>query len=163
MISTPTDIKTRTDISLDLEQYGIFDAHEVIRNPSFDTLYAEETAAGLDGYEKGFLTESGAISVDTGIFTGRSPIATRTSRFAQPAQKETVFFTDILKQNGYWVGADGRGHHLHGRKAARGHMKEQMEASEMFVHDRFDHIEVGKTKNEWLPKISDTFSAIIEF
>ncbi len=58
---------------MDLEQYGIFDAHEVIRNPSFDTLYAEETAAGLDGYEKGFLTESGAISVDTGIFTGRSP------------------------------------------------------------------------------------------
>jgi len=73
MISTPTDIKTQTDISLDLEQYGIFDAHEIIRNPSFDTLYAEETAAGLGGYEKGFLTESGAISVDTGIFTGRSP------------------------------------------------------------------------------------------
>ena len=73
MISTPTDIKTRTDIPSILEQYGIFDAREIIRNPSFDTLYAEELAAGLGGYEKGYLTESGALSVDTGIFTGRSP------------------------------------------------------------------------------------------
>ena len=73
MNSTPTDTKTRPDRSLDLDQYGIFDAGEIIRNPSFDMLYAEELAAGLGGYEKGYLTESGAISVDTGIFTGRSP------------------------------------------------------------------------------------------
>jgi len=73
MNSTPSDTRIQSDISLDLEQYGIFDSHEIIRNPSFDTLYTEELAAGLDGYEKGYLTESGAISVDTGIFTGRSP------------------------------------------------------------------------------------------
>ncbi len=73
MISTPTDPKIQSDNFLNLEQYGIFDTREVIRNPSFDTLYAEETAASLSGYEKGYLTESGAISVDTGKFTGRSP------------------------------------------------------------------------------------------
>ena len=73
MISTPTDSKIQSDSFLNLEQYGIFDTREVIRNPSFDTLYAEETAAALSGYEKGYLTESGAISVDTGKFTGRSP------------------------------------------------------------------------------------------
>ncbi len=73
MISTPTDTRIHSDNSLHLEQYGIFDAGEVIRNPSFDTLYAEETAPELSGYEKGYLTESGAISVDTGKFTGRSP------------------------------------------------------------------------------------------
>jgi phosphoenolpyruvate carboxykinase (ATP) len=73
MISTPSDTRTQPDRSLNLEQYGIFDTREIIRNPSFDTLYEEETAAGLSGYEKGYLTESGAISVDTGIFTGRSP------------------------------------------------------------------------------------------
>ena len=73
MISTPTDTRIHSDNSLHLEQYGIFDAREVIRNPSFDTLYAEETAPELSGYEKGYLTESGAISVDTGKFTGRSP------------------------------------------------------------------------------------------
>jgi len=73
MISTPTDPKIQSDNFLHLEQYGIFDTREVIRNPSFDTLYAEETAAALSGYEKCYLTESGAISVDTGKFTGRSP------------------------------------------------------------------------------------------
>ena len=73
MISTPTDTRIHSDNSLHLEQYGIFDAREVIRNPSFDTLYAEETAPELSGYEKGYVTESGAISVDTGKFTGRSP------------------------------------------------------------------------------------------
>jgi len=96
------------------------------------------------------------------IFTGRSPISTRTSRFAQPAQKETVLFTDILKQNGYWVGADGRCHHLHGRSYPNEHIKEQYEASELFVTDRFDHIKMGKTKKEALSKIPDYFSTLID-
>jgi phosphoenolpyruvate carboxykinase (ATP) len=73
MSSTNTDTNPKQASSLNLEQYGIFGVREIIRNPSFDTLYAEETAEGLEGYEKGILTESGAISVDTGIFTGRSP------------------------------------------------------------------------------------------
>ncbi len=96
------------------------------------------------------------------IFTGRSPIATRTSRFAQPVQKETLFFTDILKQNGYWVGLGGRGHHLHGRGLVRPHIKEQFEESEMFVDDRFDHIEVRRTSNQSLPKVPESFSALLD-
>ena len=63
----------KAENSLNLKQYGIAGEREILHNPSFETLFAEETAAGLSGYEKGFLTESGAISVDTGIFTGRSP------------------------------------------------------------------------------------------
>ncbi|MFT5506241.1 MAG: phosphoenolpyruvate carboxykinase (ATP) [Gammaproteobacteria bacterium] len=59
--------------SLDLSAWGITDPVEIIHNPDYDTLYAEETAPGLEGFEKGFLTTSGAISVDTGDFTGRSP------------------------------------------------------------------------------------------
>ena len=73
MKETLIKAETKNQYALNLEQYGITDAHEIIRNPSFETLYAEETAAGLNGYEKSFKTESGAISVDTGIFTGRSP------------------------------------------------------------------------------------------
>jgi phosphoenolpyruvate carboxykinase (ATP) len=73
MSSTKIDTNPKQASSLNLEQYGILGVREIIRNPSFDTLYAEETAEGLEGYEKGILTESGAISVDTGIFTGRSP------------------------------------------------------------------------------------------
>ncbi|WP_333606949.1 phosphoenolpyruvate carboxykinase (ATP), partial [Arsukibacterium sp.] len=58
---------------LDLGQYGITDVTEVIYNPSYDLLFAEETRSDLVGYEKGIVTELGAVSVDTGIFTGRSP------------------------------------------------------------------------------------------
>jgi phosphoenolpyruvate carboxykinase (ATP) len=57
----------------DLKSYGIENVTEIIYNPSFNTLFAEETKPGLTGYEKGIITRSGAVSVDTGIFTGRSP------------------------------------------------------------------------------------------
>ena len=58
---------------IDLSQYGIHDATEIVRNPSYEMLFEEETHPDLEGYEKGVVTESGAVSVDTGIFTGRSP------------------------------------------------------------------------------------------
>ena len=73
MTQTQPDPETRAQNSLNLEQYGIFHAREIIHNPSFETLFAEETIEGLTGYEKGYLTESGAITVNTGKFTGRSP------------------------------------------------------------------------------------------
>jgi phosphoenolpyruvate carboxykinase (ATP) len=57
----------------DLLKYGIQDVKEILYNPSYNTLFAEETKPGLQGYEKGVITRTGAISVDTGIFTGRSP------------------------------------------------------------------------------------------
>ena len=57
----------------DLLDYGIHDVKEIIYNPSYNILFAEETKPGLEGYEKGIITRTGAISVDTGIFTGRSP------------------------------------------------------------------------------------------
>lgn len=59
--------------TLDLSQYGITNASEIIHNPSFDILYEEETRDDLVGYEKGTVTNLGAVAVDTGIFTGRSP------------------------------------------------------------------------------------------
>ncbi len=58
---------------LDLSRYGITGATEILRNPSYEQLFAEETRADLSGYEKGVVTELGAVAVDTGIFTGRSP------------------------------------------------------------------------------------------
>jgi phosphoenolpyruvate carboxykinase (ATP) len=57
----------------DLKKYGIENVIEIIYNPSYNTLFAEETKPGLTSYEKGTITRSGAISVDTGVFTGRSP------------------------------------------------------------------------------------------
>jgi phosphoenolpyruvate carboxykinase (ATP) len=57
----------------DLMKYGIQDIIEIVYNPSYNTLFAEETKPGLIGYEKGIITRTGAVSVDTGIFHGRSP------------------------------------------------------------------------------------------
>ena len=58
---------------IDLTAYGIGEAEEVYYNPSYDLLYQHETDPKLDGFEKGYQTKLGAINVDTGIFTGRSP------------------------------------------------------------------------------------------
>jgi phosphoenolpyruvate carboxykinase (ATP) len=59
--------------SISLEQYGIKNVQEIIYNPSFEFLYNEELSPSLQGYEKGQLTELGAVNVMTGEFTGRSP------------------------------------------------------------------------------------------
>ena len=59
--------------TLDLTQYGITGATVIAHNPSYEDLFAEETKAGLEGFEVGQQTELGAVNVMTGIFTGRSP------------------------------------------------------------------------------------------
>lgn len=59
--------------SISLEKYGIKNVTEIIYNPSYDLLYNEELNDNLQGYEKGQLTELGAVNVMTGEFTGRSP------------------------------------------------------------------------------------------
>ncbi|MGO0305365.1 phosphoenolpyruvate carboxykinase (ATP) [Endozoicomonas acroporae] len=56
-----------------LAAVGIKDVLDVVYNPSYETLFEEETRPELEGYEQGVVTEMGAVSVDTGIFTGRSP------------------------------------------------------------------------------------------
>jgi len=58
---------------INLEKYGITGTTEIVYNPSFETLFEEETKAGLEGYEVGQETELGAVNVMTGIYTGRSP------------------------------------------------------------------------------------------
>ncbi len=59
--------------TLDLTKYGITGATVIAHNPSYEELFAEETKAGLEGFEVGQQTELGAVNVMTGIFTGRSP------------------------------------------------------------------------------------------
>ena len=59
--------------TLDLTKYGITGSTVVAHNPSYEALYAEETKAGLEGFEVGQNTELDAVNVMTGIYTGRSP------------------------------------------------------------------------------------------
>ncbi|PCK09883.1 MAG: phosphoenolpyruvate carboxykinase (ATP) [Alteromonadaceae bacterium] len=65
---------THLDLNpLDLSKYEITDVTEVIYNPSYELLFEEETRTDLHGYERGVVTELGAVNVLTGVFTGRSP------------------------------------------------------------------------------------------
>ena len=59
--------------NINLEQYGIIGSTVIAHNPSYEELYQAEINPALTGYEKGQVTELGAVNVMTGVFTGRSP------------------------------------------------------------------------------------------
>ena len=59
--------------TIDLSKYGITGVKEIIHNPSYEELFEAETDPTLEGFEKGQVTELGAVNVMTGIYTGRSP------------------------------------------------------------------------------------------
>ena len=56
-----------------LEKLGITGIKEIVYNPSYEQLFEAEMDPTLEGYEKGQMTELGAVNVMTGIYTGRSP------------------------------------------------------------------------------------------
>ena len=78
----------------DLEKYGILNAGKVICNPSYDALYEAEINPALTGYEKGQVSELGAVNVMTGIYTGRSP-------------KDKYIVMDKNSENTVWWTTDG--------------------------------------------------------
>jgi len=80
---------TQTTKTISLEKYGIKNPTEIIYNPSFETLYNEELDSNLEGYEKGQISELGAINVMTGEFTGRSP-------------KDKYIVEDAITKNSIW-------------------------------------------------------------
>jgi phosphoenolpyruvate carboxykinase (ATP) len=79
--------------SISLDKYGIRNVQEIIYNPSFEFLYNEELSPSLKGFEKGQLTELGAVNVMTGEFTGRSP-------------KDKYIVKDAVTENTIWWNSD---------------------------------------------------------
>jgi phosphoenolpyruvate carboxykinase (ATP) len=57
----------------DLSGYGIRNLRTIHYNLSLEDYFRHETNPSLQGYEKGIITKLGAVAVDTGEFTGRSP------------------------------------------------------------------------------------------
>ena len=74
-MSTIEEIKKArvADIKKNLESYGIDGTTEIVYNPTYEQLFAEETLPSLEGYEKAVATELDAVNVMTGVYTGRSP------------------------------------------------------------------------------------------
>ena len=102
----------------------------------------------------------------TSMFAGRSPIGLRATRFAQPASAETPFFTDLLRDAGYWTGLDGRHQHLDGKKMDADHISEMLVQENMrgeTFESRFDHFVQGiRTKAEAIQDIPRIFSGILD-
>ncbi|MCD7803036.1 MAG: phosphoenolpyruvate carboxykinase (ATP) [Clostridiales bacterium] len=59
--------------NIDFSKYGITGTTEVVYNPSYESLFEDETDPSLEGYDKGQVSELGAVNVMTGVYTGRSP------------------------------------------------------------------------------------------
>ena len=87
------DTNAKITKSIALEKYGINNVTEIIYNPSYDFLYNEELSPTLKGYEKGQLSELGAVNVMTGEFTGRSP-------------KDKYIVKDAVTENSVWWNSD---------------------------------------------------------
>lgn len=87
---------TPSRINQQLANYGITTSAEIIYNPDYATLFAEETLSELTGFEKGIVTSTGAVAVDTGEFTGRSP-------------KDKYIVRDDTTRDSVWWSDQGKG------------------------------------------------------
>ena len=77
--------------NIDLTKYGITNATEIVHNPSYEYLFEAETDPSLEGYDKGQVTELGAVNVMTGIYTGRSP------------KDKFLVYDDVSKDTVWWT------------------------------------------------------------
>ncbi|OKP03679.1 phosphoenolpyruvate carboxykinase (ATP) [Xenorhabdus eapokensis] len=114
----------------ELAVYGIRDVSEIIYNPSYELLFSEETQPSLQGYERGTLTHLGAIAVDTGIFTGRSP-------------KDKYIVRDDVTRDTVWWADQGKGKNDNKPLSQeiwshlKGLVTQQLSGKRLFVVDAF--------------------------
>ncbi|CNF11289.1 phosphoenolpyruvate carboxykinase [Yersinia rohdei] len=114
----------------ELAAYGIHNVSEIVYNPSYDLLFQEETKPTLEGYERGTLTTTGAIAVDTGIFTGRSP-------------KDKYIVRDDITRDTVWWADQGKGKNDNKPLSQetwthlKGLVTQQLSGKRLFVVDTF--------------------------
>lgn len=75
--------------NVDLSKYGIVGNFEIVHNPSYEQLFQDEMNPANEGFEKGYLTDTGAVAVNTSKFTGRSP-------------KDKYIVKDAITENTVW-------------------------------------------------------------
>lgn len=114
-------------------------------------------------FTKAYTTAPQCAPSRASIFTGRSPVSISSTRFAQPVRPDVTFFTDIMRQNGYWIGIDGRHHHLDGRMKEAPHILAALKNAGMKNFDqRFDRFKISKTKAEYLSKVAEDMGAALD-
>lgn len=121
-----------TDVNkliIELDNLGIKNVKEIVYNPSYEFLFEEETKPDLEGFEKGVVTTSGAVAVDTGIFTGRSP----KDKYIvlDEKTKDTVWWTSEAAKN------DNKPMNQETWKSLKGLVTHQLSNKRLFVVDAF--------------------------
>jgi len=93
-MNLPASAMTEHGSPIDLSVHGISAVDEMVYNPGYPQLFDEETKAGLQGLERCRVTDTGAVAVDTGAFTGRSP-------------KDKFIVEDALTRDTLWWNESG--------------------------------------------------------
>ncbi|MCB0408077.1 MAG: phosphoenolpyruvate carboxykinase (ATP) [Bdellovibrionales bacterium] len=116
-----------TPQSLGLNQLGITSADQIFYNPSYELLFEHETHSPEGEWAQGYLTEFGAVTVDTGQFTGRSP------------KDKYIVIDDENKQNVWWAGSGSDNHPLNQNQweQLKEISLEQLNGKTLYVVDAF--------------------------
>ena len=138
--------------------YGSSNCKRFNLTPHLDAL----AAAGMR-FDRAYTAAPQCAPSRISIFAGRSPVGLGVTRFAQPARPEVPFFTDVLRENGYWTGLDGRHQHLDGRQRDSEHVQETLSALGMRSLDaRFDNfVRSARTKGDDLARVSGRVAAAL--
>ena len=116
------------DIYNQLKEKNIY-SKLVFHNPSFDFLYEKELDEFLSDFERGQLTELGAVNVMTGIYTGRSP------------KDKFIILDDVSKDTVWWTSSEYPNDNHPASIEAWNECKriaiEQLSGKELFVVDAF--------------------------
>ena len=114
---------------INLSKYGISDVKEIVYNPSYELLFAEETKPELEGFDKGQVTELDTVNVMTGIYTGRSP------------QDKYIVMDENSKNTVWWTSAEFKNdNHPMSEETwsvVKGLAKNQLSGKRLFVVDAF--------------------------
>ncbi|MFN4197521.1 MAG: phosphoenolpyruvate carboxykinase (ATP) [Flavobacterium sp.] len=110
----------------ELHDLGITGYHEVVYNPSYEELFKAEMSQKNKGFEKGALTDTGAVAVKTGVFTGRSP----KDRF--------IVEDEVTRETIYWDGTVNKPTSLEAWKDCKKLVLKQLSSSKkLYVVDAF--------------------------
>lgn len=129
--------------------------------PNLDSLAAE----GIR-FDRAYTASPQCAPSRMAIFAGRSPVGLSVTRFTQPVRADVPFFTDVLRENGYWVGLDGRHQHLDGSGRPLPHVAEtyvELGVRGKEFESRFDHfVRYADTKGPLLDGVGRRVGGVID-